>query len=702
MTLARLFRPSAVAVVGASRSPTSIAGRLIPVLRDSRYSGAIYPINPVADTVDGLPSFRSLRALPEVPDVVLVVVKAGEALQVVADCVRLGVPNVIVHSSGFSETSAGRTLSQRLRETIARSGTRVLGPSSEGLVDTSMPIALGFSPAIDPARRSRVLQSGNAVILAQSGAVGFSLADVLSTAGHGIRAVVTTGNEADLEIADFLEFFAAEDDVGPVVAFLEHLADAPRFIASAQRLRARNVPVFACRVGSSRAGQRASLSHAGKVTGGGAAYSAVFAKSGAIEFRGVDDLVDLVAASQWRGPPTSRSRIAVVSGSGGAGIWLADALAATGLEVPELSAALQGELRCDVSPLASVGNPVDLTAQAVYDGSLPKVLAPLLATEEVDAVALVGGFAYSNWIIGDAAVKALLEQRKKPVVAFSYNVPSAASNQFLAAAKVPTFTDPVRASRALAALLSRRAPPQVRAQRQPTTHVSQVLDDGEMRRLLAAYGVALNERVIATDVREAATAVAALRFPLVMKLDTPSVVHKTDIGGVVAGIGDEFAAQKAARDLFARGHALGYTRISIERQIEGHEVLVAAVNDPVAGPMLVLGRGGVHVEAYGDVAHCLCPVSAEEARDALSTLAIFAVWRDGLRGTPAANVQALVDLIVAFSDAVTALDPAAWCEIECNPVIVNDECAIGVDLRLVTPQSASPVEPDAYATAPGE
>jgi len=210
------------------------------------------------------------------------------------------------------------------------------------------------------------------------------------------------------------------------------------------------------------------------------------------------------------------------------------------------------------------------------------------------------------------------------------------------------------------------------------------IDDTTIRRLLSDNGVKLNDRTVVNDISELPGALAKLHFPLVMKIDVPSVVHKSEINAVITDIRDGRAAAEAAQELFSRASYLGYSSITIEPHLKGQEALVAAINDPDVGPMIVLGRGGIHVEMHNDVVHRLLPIDAEEAREALETLEIYPVWRDGLRGSPIANLDALVEVVVGFGRAIDTIGVHGWSEIECNPVIVNAEGATAVDLRLVS------------------
>jgi acyl-CoA synthetase (NDP forming) len=427
--------PKAIAVVGASPRAESIPGRVIETLKGNGFLGEIFPVNPRHASVSGSRAYRSLAELPAVPDVVVVVTAAPSAVSAVRQAADLGVPFAVILSSGFNETDAGSGLAKELLEIKEQSGIRILGPNCQGLVDTSRGLAIGFNAEIDPARRRKTLKEGRGVVISQSSGLGFAFANRIAEGLGGVRAIVTTGNEIDLEVADFVEFYA-EDGGAPLIVFAEALRSPRRFVSAALKARSLGVDIVVIKAGTSTEGKLAAQSHTGKLTGDADIYSAVFAKAGVVTVDNSDDLIDAAGALTF-GRRLPGRRIGVVTTSGGGGVWMTDHLVGAGFEVRQFPLELQARLRERLSSFAAVGNPVDVTAQSAYDSSLGFVLEILDQSQEVDGLVLVGNFGSSTWIGEGTGVEAALHSRRLPVVVYSYTEPTDGAVSLFSSLQVP-------------------------------------------------------------------------------------------------------------------------------------------------------------------------------------------------------------------------------------------------------------------------
>lgn len=460
MNLDQLIYPESIAVVGASHDATRISGRPLPMLRGHGYPGRVYPVNPRHDRLQGYKCYARLADLPEVPDLVMVMIGAQHVPGILRESVELGVRWVIVYSSGFNESSGGRERAILLQEIVRGTSTHFLGPNTEGLMDFSAGIPLGFSPVIDPERGYREsLEPHSTVILSQSGGVGFSLYEWCRKFGLGVRTVVSTGNELDVEVTDFIAAYGLREGVENIVLFLEGLRDPQRFVNEVRRVRARGVGVFALRIGTLPAGRRSAPAHTGKPPAS-ADLNAVLAKDGVVI---ESDLEILLARLKGLtdGPSRGGCRVGILSTSGGAGIWASDWVERFGLKVPELSQDLQQKLSQNLPSFAALANPVDVTAQASFAGGLDVSLQTLMDSDEIDGVLFIANFGFNQRLIKDPGFSRVLRERTKPVAVFSYSPPSKEASGFFRRLGVPLFSSPRQAAAAMSSLL--QAAPRSRA-----------------------------------------------------------------------------------------------------------------------------------------------------------------------------------------------------------------------------------------------
>jgi acyl-CoA synthetase (NDP forming) len=453
-----MFRPRSIAIVGASEDPHSLSGRPLEVLRQHGYGGRVYVVNPNRARVGGLASYPSVAALPEPVDLAVLAVRACLVPEVVAECAAVGVRAVVIFSSGFAETSsAGQAAQDRMATTAEAAGMRLLGPNAEGFFNVADGVAVSFSPAVDRSRGLGNLTAGNLAIVSQSGGLGFALFNWGQAVGLGASFVVTTGNESDvdaLEVADALLADGQTEVVALIIEGFRRPADLSRV---AQRARERGKHIVVAKLGRSAAGRRAAPVHTAHESGNEPEYERMFREGGIVRAEDQEDLLDICFAL-CRGRLMRGRRVGVVTTSGGAGIWMADACEAHGLTVPGLSAPAQAALRPLMPPFGSAGNPVDVTAQMVTGGSIATVLRTLCASDEVDAAVLVASLAAPDMLRRESeGLRAVLAELAMPVVIYSYTVPGRPSLELLGELGAAWYPSPRRAARALRALV--RLPP---------------------------------------------------------------------------------------------------------------------------------------------------------------------------------------------------------------------------------------------------
>jgi acyl-CoA synthetase (NDP forming) len=698
-----LFAPRSVAIIGASREPSKIPGILLALLRKNGFAGAIYPVNPNYPDIDGLACDPSISAIGQPVDLAIVIIPARAVLSVLSDCAAAGVNNAIVISSGFGEEGGDGAAMQRAIADFAKtSSMRIMGPNAEGFFNEPLHIAATFSPTVDRHPEApRLLATRKRIgIVAQSGGIGFAIYHRARALGVAVSLVVSTGNEADIGAGECLDYLIADDATDVIVMFIESIRDVDIFLAALDRAARCGKKVIVTKVGRSPAGERGAASHTASMAGWNTAYEAVFTKYGCVISNDLDEAVTIAAT--FASTPTPRGdRVAVLTVSGGAGIWAADSVALQGLAVPELSAPLQAAIRSLIPSYGSARNPVDITAQAVHSGGLQKALDLLEASAEVDIILVVISLSSETRIpFKPAELALLLAAQTKPIAFYSYTLPSSFARTSLAEAGVVILAGLTHVATGLRELVRRanfRLPERTPlATSLPLDFARLVpapaLSEFDSKTLLIAAGFILPRELLVTDKAMLDQAVAQLGFPLALKIQSRAIAHKSEIDGVRLGIGDRDAAHQAFDELIASAqrHRPGADIQGVliaPMAREGVEIIIGTLQDRTFGSMLMVGFGGVATELYKDVVYRPAPVSAEEAVAMLDTLKTAPLLH-GFRGAPKADVSALTALIAQVSQlAVAARDVIQ--EIDINPVLVHPQ-GEGVTIvdALVVPKRA--------------
>jgi acetate---CoA ligase (ADP-forming) len=680
------FAPASIALIGASRDLEKIPGRLLSMLRKNEFPGRLYPINPNYGDIDGLKCYPTIADVGARIDLAVVIIPARAVLAALEQCAAAGVKNAVIISSGFAEEGGDSAAMQDAIVRLAkRTGMRISGPNAEGFYSEVQKVAATFSPTVDvkPGHVPLVATSRRIGIVAQSGGIGFAIKHRAKALGVAISYVVSAGNESDLGAGEFLEYMVQDASTDVILLFIEGIRDVDKFLAAARRAAETGKPVIVTKVGRSGAGERAAASHTASMAGWSAAYDAVFARYGFIVSNDLDEAVT-IAAVLATNPMPKGDRVAVLTVSGGAGIWGADTVSLQGLQVPELSEAIQAEIMKLLPSYGSARNPIDVTAQGVHSGGLQRSIDLLDVSDEVDAILVVQSLSSDTRMpFKEAQLKPVIDAQRKPVVFYSYTLPSDFARRELAKSGVVVLSGLTHAGVALRRMVERArfklAPPLDAAlrPRDISAHLtSAVLSEADSKALLRAAGIALPEEVLVTEKSGLDAAIGRTGFPLVMKIQSSDIPHKSEVGGVrvnIATKGEVFLAFEALLEN-ARKHrpdaAIQGVLVGPMAK-KGVEIIIGTMLDATFGPMIMVGLGGITTELFRDVIYRPAPVSAAEASAMLAELKA-APLLNGFRGAAKADVAALSQLIAQVS-VLAAVYRDRISEIEINPVLVHPQ-----------------------------
>ncbi len=693
-----LLHPRSIAVVGASRKPGSIGAVLVENLRAAAFQGPVYPVNPNATEIQGLPCHPSVSAIGKPVDLAVIAVPAVAVEEAANDCARSGVRGLVVISAGFAETGPeGVARQARLMEIARTHGMRLVGPNCLGILNTDP--AVGLNATFAPIRPG----PGNIAMLSQSGALGLAILDEVRNLNLGMSSFVSVGNRADVSVNDLLAYWADDPRTRTVLLYLESFGNPRRFARLAPAV-SRIKPIVAVKSGRSAAGSRAASSHSASLASLDIAVDALFEQAGVIRTNTLEELFDVTALLSTQ-PVPKGTRVGVVTNAGGPGILLADACEARGLSLPGLGAGTVEALRSFLPAQAGLGNPVDMIASAGPD-QFERAISCVGADPAVDAVIVIYipvAAAEPEAVASAIARGAGRVDPDKPILTVylsTRGAPPALSNG--PRGPLPSYSYPENAAMALSAAARYgqwRAAPVGRPFSLPAPAAAAVrsiadralkgksepfwLEPRDLAEILRVSGIsfAASEEADPEGVRAAAE---RLDFPLVAKAVAPGLLHKTEIGGVILGIGSADEAAAAAADLGKRCAAHGYSlsKVLLQRQVDGGiEALVGVTSDPTFGPLLVCGLGGILVELLRDVSHHLLPLRDTDAEEMISRLKTVKLL-DGYRGMPAGDRAALADVLLRVASLVEIVPEIR--ELDLNPVKIMPpgQGAIVVDGRM--------------------
>jgi len=688
-----LFAPRSIAVVGASNETGRMGGGFVlKFLRQHGFSGSIYPVNPKYAEVQGLRCWPSLEAIPEPVDVAVVVVPARAVEPIFAALPRGHVKFALVVSAGFAEAGPdGEALQRRMLVAARAKGVRVVGPNAVGSINAWDRVVATISQYVDRER----MEPGPIALVSQSGAFGTALLAQADREGFSFGYFMSSGNEADLEFSDFGRYLVELDRVGIVCGYLEGMREGKGFVELARRAEALGKPVIALKVGSTEAGAAAVRSHTGALVGSDSVVQAVFDACGVLRAADGEHLVDLLKIFA-KTPPARGKRLAILSHSGGAGVMAADAAATCGADVSPLSDALRDRLAKMLPPVATVDNPLDMTGGAsLQAGLMADCLRAMLEDDGYDAAVLCVNLI---WRQGSTLLDELDDIARtagKPF-AVSWVAPSEAAARAQVRARFPVFGDPARAARMMSERLlfdvrrnarsAESAVDRPHRQSRPDRRLplTTVADQAE---LLRAYGVRLPAEVVAESAEAAEAFRARVDSAVAVKIASPDIMHRTEIGAVVTGIGDASELADAYETVLARARRRASDAridgVLVQEMVAGGvEAIVGIKRDPVFGPMAVFGAGGMLVELMRDVQLRPAPLTRAQAFEMVERSVIHPLLA-GYRGGPALDVAALADTLVRVS--LVAVDYPEIQELDLNPVMVMPagQGCLAVDYKVV-------------------
>ncbi len=674
-----LLAPASVAVIGASADPLRIGGRPIANMLARGFAGRILPVNPKRTEVQGLPAWRSVAALPEVPDAAIVAVPGEAAVEAVANLARAGVKAAIVFTAGFAEVdAAGAAAQARMAADAAAHGMRLLGPNCLGLFNARA----GFFPIFSSSLEGGWPLPGRIGIASQSGAYGTHLFAAARDRRMGTPVCVTTGNEADVSVADVIGWLAEDDETDVIAAYVEGIARAEPFLLALEVARRARKPIVMMKVGRSAGGAEAARSHTASIAGDDAVTDAVLAEFGVVRARTTDALLDIAQMATRRIYP-ARNTLGVITISGGGGVLIADAAADVGLEMPPMPQATQARLR-ERLPFCAPRNPVDCTAQAFNDMSLIGTFTEAMVAE--------GGYssvlAFFSQTGGAASIApglrtqlaATMARHPDRLYALSVLASSERIRDYEADGSV-VFEDPTRAVVALHAM-GQFGAAFARPPGDPPPLVPSVVlpgatpDEAAAKRLLATAGIASVPERLCADAAAAVAAAAEFGWPVVMKIASPDILHKSEMGGVLLDIGSADAVRKGFATLIARAHTHApdarIAGVLVAKQIKGAvECILGIQRDPVFGPVALFGLGGVFVEVLRDVVLRRCPFGEDEALRMIGAIRA-APLLSGARGRSPADRAALAVMLARLSVFAAQAGPRLRA-VDLNPVLVLPE-----------------------------
>ena len=687
-SLDRLFRPRSIAVLGASSSPTKVGGRPVAALIRNRYEGAVYPVNPRSATIQGLPAFASVKDIPGAVDLAICTVPPGAVMSVLGECAEKGVGSLVVFTSGFAEV--GESGAQEAMAGLAReAGIRLMGPNCMGMVNFGSRAVGSFHPAF-----ADDIVPGAIGLVSQSGAFGGLAYMLARSRGHSLSYMFTTGNEADVDIGDCTAFLADDPDTKAILLYMEGCRNGPKFLAALERARESETPVIAVKLGRTEAGAAAAASHTAALAGVDAVYDSLFRQFGVYRADSIEEFFD-IARSCVVGTLPANERVAMVTVSGGVGVLMADDANGRGLEVAPMPEAAQRRM-LELVPFAAARNPIDVTGQVLNDPTLLDQAIELAATNgDYGSVVSFQGSIGRNPALMEATRGAWIERKAaNPAMHFAVaGFCTADYTRDLEAAGIAVYEEATHATRAIAALAGFARSFRERRPR-PAVPATADLPAGPLNELaaldiVATAGVPTVPARLARTAREAADAAADLGFPVVLKVLSADIVHKSDIGGVRLGVADRAAAETAFDEILTSARA-ALPDATIDGCLVapmvtgGVETILGVQRDPVFGPIVMFGLGGIFVEALKDVTFRAAPFDEAEARAMIESVAAYPLLT-GLRGQPPADLDALAAALSRLS-LFAAANAAAIESLDLNPFLVRPEGggALALDAVLVT------------------
>ncbi len=695
MSLEKFFNPASVAIVGASQSEGKVGFEVLANMLAAGYKGKIFPVNNKAETIQGLKCYCDLEAIGETPDLVVIIIPAKVVPAVMRQCAKLGVKAVIIITAGFKEVGReGQELEQQVIQIARQSGIRVIGPNCLGLIDTANKLNASFGGDLP--------RKGGIGYLSQSGALLAAILDMANARGIGFSKLISIGNKADVNELDLIKELGADPDTRVIAGYLESISNGNAFVGQAEHISGLK-PILLMKSGGTEAGAKAASSHTGSLAGSETAYEAVFERAGIIRCFSIESQFDFAQAFANQ-PLPAGARVAVITNAGGPGIMAADAIERQGLEFARLTEETIQQLASGLPPAANLYNPVDVLGDALAD-RYEFAMNVVLADPNVDiAVVILTPQAMTEAAkTAQVVAKISSEQSGKTILAsFLGSARVADAIKILQDNGIPQYGSPesaVLTARLMVDYIRWRARPKRVVKMFPVNRrkVENIVEkhlrrglrevgETEAKEVLEAYGFSTPAGSIATTSQQAVNIARQIGYPVVLKIWSPDIIHKSDVGGVKIGLKTDQEVKDAFDLMMYRipqampdADILGV--LVQEMCAAGKEVILGMNRDPHFGPLMMFGMGGTMVEVLRDVSFYLAPVTAEEARQMLVNTRTYKMLK-GVRGQEGVDIEAIAEGLQRLSQLVTEFPEIQ--ELDINPYVVGPEgtTPIAVDARM--------------------
>ncbi len=695
-SLETLLRPQSVAVIGASDNPARIGGRPIYSMLKGNFQGKLFPVNPNRDIVQGLKAYPDISSVPIPVDSAVISVPENVALKVIKECAERGVKSAVVFTSGFAEIgNSGLNAQHQIANIASESGMRILGPNCLGVFNLSA----GWFGTFANTLASKKIPTGPIGIVTQSGAYGGHLFTITQNRGVGTNYWVTTGNEVDIDVAEVIEFYAREPEIRVIISYAEGIKNGNRMRKALEAARNAKKPVIFMKVGSTEAGARAAASHTASLAGEDAVYDGLFKQYGVYRAETTEEMADVAYACQFGRYPNG-PKIGLQTISGGIGVQMADAASKKGFDVAPLPKCTQEKIK-KLIPFAGVNNPVDFTGQVLNERKLLEDSMRFVIDEaDYDSQILYLASLPISEFTRDISLEIFTALRKRypEELMFLSMIGPQESRKPYEEIGYPCFEDHSLAVRAMAALryfamVFKQGKQKVIASTRGNklARLDRNISEFEAKSILSTAGIPTNREFLTESCGEAIEAQKTIEGPVVLKVASPDIPHKTEIGGVLLNLTTKEQIEEGYKKLItsvqSNAPEAKIDGIIVAEMISGGiETVLGVTNDPVFGPTVMFGLGGVFVEVLKDVAFRVAPFGTEEARRMIDEIRGRAVL-DGARGAPPADIEALANAISALS--IFAAENADNIQtIDINPFIALPEGAVAVD-ALIIPTSGT-------------
>ena len=691
--LESLFNPDSIVVIGASRDPRKVGYAVVHNLIQFNYGGGIYPINPSSDSILGLKTYPRASAVGKSIGLAVIAVPAHAVPDALLDCSAAGAGAAVVLSAGFKEAgSEGIRLEERLREISIKHGIRILGPNCLGIINTANDMNASFAGGMLP--------KGKTAFFSQSGALGIAILDWALGNNMGFSKFISLGNKTDLNETDFIEYFSSDPDTDIILGYIEDVIDGKRFLDVARKAT-KVKPLILIKAGGTAAGARAASSHTGALAGSETAFNAAFRQTGIIRAQGIGDLFDTAVAFASNKLPAG-NRLLIITNAGGPGILAADMAEQTGVNLPIMTKETIDAIAKMLPSNASLYNPVDIIGDATSE-RYAVVLNSAIKDPNIDGILVILTPQAMTDVenTADVIIRTDRETDKPIITSFIGEVSVRHSIEKLKAKSIPSFSYPETAVKSFKKLCDfaiwkdsaeELAPVLTSNKDAVKNSIDALIKEGRFEvgddiamPILSQYGFIFPERALARTAKEAAAIAERIGFPLVMKISSPDILHKTDVGGVKLDINSEIAAEDAFTEITTNAKRFMpdamINGVMLYEMIKGgKEVILGVTYDRTFGHMLMFGLGGIYVEILKDVSFRIAPLTRSDAVTMVSEIRTSALLR-GARGEKPVDIDAIVDGILKLSAIVT--DFPVIRELDINPLVVLNKGTFAIDARII-------------------